>query len=210
MYLSLTAFISGCASQNINQTPTQTYKVGQRIQAAPGGVILSSQAGQLRTTRKWVGVINSPDGWETSTASDSSFIRKELLYSGISGKTIEIGYREYRGGLAAAAFYQSAKYDISVSNEISFQNFRLRIDSADNNGLTGVLLSDGITSAASSPKSQGRDAFNAERLALQSCNATPQASLTSKGAGFENYSITCANGDTLFVRCELGNCRELK
>lgn len=57
----------------------------------------------------------------------------------------------------------------------------------------------------------GRDAYNAERLARStSCNAEPRAALVAKGAGFETYSIPCTNGDALAVRCEFGNCRELK
>jgi hypothetical protein len=57
----------------------------------------------------------------------------------------------------------------------------------------------------------GRDAYNAERLARStSCSAEPRAALVAKGAGFETYSIPCTNGDALAVRCEFGNCRELK
>lgn len=57
----------------------------------------------------------------------------------------------------------------------------------------------------------GRDAYNAERLARStSCAAEPRAALVAKGPGFETYSIACANGDALAVRCEFGNCRELK
>ncbi|MBB3181815.1 S1C family serine protease [Variovorax sp. Sphag1AA] len=57
----------------------------------------------------------------------------------------------------------------------------------------------------------GRDAYNAERLARStSCAAEPRAALVAKGPGFETYSIACSNGDALAVRCEFGNCRELK
>lgn len=210
--------LSGCAPQVINQTPTQSYQVGQRIQAAPGGTILSSQAGQIRTVKRWVGILNSPDGWETTVAKDSSFLRKELIYSGTSGSTIEISYREFRGDLAAPAFYQSAKYDLAASKEISFQNFRFRVDSADNNGMSGVLLSDGMTTAsnpvaASGQKASpsGKDTLQAQALARnRSCAAQPLATLTASGPGFETYSVPCSNGDALAIRCEFGNCRVLQ
>lgn len=218
--LALSAAITlvGCAPQTLSRTPTQSYHVGQRIQAAPGGTILSSQTGQIRTVRRWVGILNSPDGWETTSAHDSSFVKKELIYSGVSGATIEIGYREFRGGLAAPAFYQSAKYDLNASKEISFQNFRFRVDSADNNGMTGVLLSDGVTtaSAATSPDTikappKGRDTIQAESLARsQSCAAQPIASLSASGPGFETFTVPCSGGDVWSIRCEFGNCRVLK
>ncbi|WP_210392536.1 hypothetical protein [Variovorax sp. PAMC 28711] len=208
--------LAGCAPQTLQSTPTQSYRVGQRINATPGGVILSSQTGTIRTVRRWVGILNSPDGWETTTGNDSSFLRKELLYSGISGSTIEIGYREFRGGMAAPAFYQSAKYDLSASKAISFQNFRFEVDSADNNGMTGTLISDGTTTASATATSspavpQGKDTLMAERLAKErSCSPQPKAILSGKGAGFEAYMVSCTNGDALSIRCEFGNCRVLQ
>lgn len=61
------------------------------------------------------------------------------------------------------------------------------------------------------PRATGVDTFNAERLArAQSCSAQPLATLVAKGPGFETYSVPCANGDALAVRCEFGNCRVLR
>jgi hypothetical protein len=57
----------------------------------------------------------------------------------------------------------------------------------------------------------GTEAFSAERLARsQSCSEQPVASLAAKGPGFETYSVACANGDALGIRCEFGNCRVLR
>lgn len=63
--------------------------------------------------------------------------------------------------------------------------------------------------AASLPS--GEDAFNAERLAKASaCHTQPRAVLGAKGTGFETYTVACANGDALMIRCERGNCRALQ
>lgn len=63
--------------------------------------------------------------------------------------------------------------------------------------------------AADAPKSN--DSFAAERLAKgQACSPDPHAVLTAKGPGFESFSVACANGDALALRCEFGNCRVLK
>lgn len=218
LILAAAVMLAGCAPQTLQTVPTQSYVVGQTIGAAPGGILMSSQSGSIRTVRRWVGILYSPDGWETTTANDSSYLRKELIYSGMSGSTIEIGYREFRGGLAAPAFYQSAKYDLSASKVISFQNFRFEVYSADNNGLKGRLLSDGTTTASATPaggaqaaSGAGRDTYNAEQVARgQACAPQPRAALTGSGAGFETYSVPCSNGDALAIRCEFGNCRVLR
>lgn len=211
--------LAGCAPQLLQSTPTQSYRVGQSINAAPGGVFLSSQHGTINSVRRWVGIANSPDGWKSSTEYSPDFVRKELLYSGVSGSTIEIGYREFRGGMAAPAFYQSAKYDLSASKDISFQNFKFRVNSADNNGMTGVLLSDGMTTATANPTAaerqiplmKGPSALVAEQAARgANCASSPNATLAGSGPGFENYTVPCANGDMLSIRCEFGSCRILR
>ena len=57
----------------------------------------------------------------------------------------------------------------------------------------------------------GKDAFQAEQLAKQlTCAPLPVASLAAKGPGYESYSVKCSNGEALMIRCEFGNCRELK
>lgn len=211
--------LSGCAPQVLQSTPTQSYQVGQTIRAAPGGVLLTSQHGSIQTVKRWVGILNSPDGWRTTTEHSRDYVKKELLYSGLSGTTIEIGYREFRGELAAPAFYQSAKYDLAGSRDISFQNFRFRVDSADNNGMVGVLLSDGTSTATgssapqtgSAPVLKGESVLQAESAAKSSgCHTQPSPVLAGKGPGFESYTVACTNGDTLMLRCEFGNCRVLR
>ena len=65
-------------------------------------------------------------------------------------------------------------------------------------------------SKAVAPKG-GQDSFSAERLArAESCQAQPTAVLVAKGPGFETYTVACAGGDALAVRCEFGNCRVLR
>jgi len=53
--------------------------------------------------------------------------------------------------------------------------------------------------------------WQAERLPeVSACNQTRSVALVGAGPGFENYAVPCANGDSLAVRCEFGNCRVLK
>lgn len=58
---------------------------------------------------------------------------------------------------------------------------------------------------------QGRDLFAAERVAkTQACTPEPSGKLSAKGPGFEVYTVACANGDVMSIRCEFGNCRSLR
>lgn len=57
----------------------------------------------------------------------------------------------------------------------------------------------------------GQDAFNAEKTARGlTCTASPSASLTAKGPGYETYNVACDGGDSLVIRCEMGSCRPLR
>ncbi|WP_157615519.1 hypothetical protein [Rhizobacter sp. Root404] len=57
----------------------------------------------------------------------------------------------------------------------------------------------------------GKDLFQAERLPeTRACASPPKLTLTAKGGGYETYSVPCANGDSLAIRCEFGNCRVLR
>ena len=135
------ASLAGCAAQVVSSTPRQTYTVGQALNAPVGGTLLRVERGNVNQVRRWVGIINSPDGWVTETAYSPDYVSSELIYSGVSGTTVELSYREFRGGLAAPAFFQSVKYDIAASDRVTFRNFQLRIYRADNNSISGVLLS---------------------------------------------------------------------
>lgn len=107
-----------------------------------GGVLLTAQTGYLQTVKHWVGILYSSDGWKTDTVASADYLRKELIYSGTSGSTIELGYREYRGGFAAPAFYQSVKYDLAQSKVVTFQNFQIEVQFASNSEFKGKLLRD--------------------------------------------------------------------
>jgi hypothetical protein len=140
--LFCSAFLLGCASTVVERHDAPSYHVGLNYTAAVGGVLLVSQHGSVEKVRHWVGILNSSDGWKTDDRYTADYVRKELVYSGRSGDNIEIGYREFRGGLAAPAFYQTVKYDLKASNRITFQNFQFDVLSATNESITARLARD--------------------------------------------------------------------
>ena len=138
----LATILVGCASSVLERQTFKGYTVGNALTSPIGVPFLVDQDGTVETVKTWVGVLYSPNGWKIEKRYSADFIRKELIYSGKSGNTIEISYREFRGGLAAPAFYQNLKYDLSESISITFQNFQIEVINADNQAITYKIVRD--------------------------------------------------------------------
>lgn len=135
------SFLSGCATTLESKT-FKSYTVGKTAVATVGEPFLIDQDGTLEKVKTWVGLLYSPDGWKIEDRYSVNFVRKELIYAGKSGSTIDISYREFRGELAAPAFFQSVKYDLAESPIVRFQKFQIQIDDANNQLITYRILSD--------------------------------------------------------------------
>lgn len=134
--------LQGCATTTLERKTYKSYLVGREATATIGEAFLVDQNGSVEKVKKWVGILNSSDGWRIEERYSQDFVRKELLYSGKSGNTIEVSYREFRGGYAAPAFFQNLKYDLSESRLIRFQKFSVEILQADNQMIKYKILSD--------------------------------------------------------------------
>jgi len=135
-------FLGGCATTTLESKAFKSYTVGKTATATIGDPFLIDQDGKVEKVKTWVGILNSPNGWKVEDRYSADFVRKELIYSGKSGSTIDISYREFRGGLAAPAFFQSVKYDLTESPIVRFQKFQIQIDSASNQSITYRILKD--------------------------------------------------------------------
>ncbi len=133
---------SGCATTTLERKTFTSYVVGRTATATIGEPFLIDQDGSVEKVKTWVGILYSPDGWKVEDRYSRDFVRKELIYAGKSGNTIEISYREFRGGFAAPAFFQNVKYDLAESKVVKFQKFRIEIHGADNQSITYKILSD--------------------------------------------------------------------
>lgn len=63
---------------------------------------------------------------------DKDSFKRELVYSGISQKTISILYREFIDDMARPAFSQELKYDLSQGETIGFKGARFQVIKANN------------------------------------------------------------------------------
>jgi hypothetical protein len=66
-----------------------------------------------------------------------------LFYTGISGNTLGITYREYPQGASGQGSSEDLRYDLSETRIISFRSLQIEILEADESSLTYRVLSDG-------------------------------------------------------------------
>lgn len=141
-WLPLLLILGACASQQYDLVENQNYSVGIEKTAAVGAVMIMKERIVWVEQKRWVGVLYSSDGWDRSRyATDESF-REELIYTGRTGVTVTITYREYKKEFARPAFYQNLTYDVSQSQEVVFRNYRLKLLAADNAGIKFIVISD--------------------------------------------------------------------
>ncbi|WP_417500571.1 hypothetical protein [Marinobacter sp.] len=80
-------------------------------------------------------------GIDQSTISDSEdSFRKELVYLGRSGDTIQLAYREFYNNMARPAFSNNIQYDLGDSDVIGFQGARFKVLSATNTFFTYEVM----------------------------------------------------------------------
>lgn len=73
--------------------------------------------------------------------SSPSSYRRELIYTGRSGPTLTLLYREFVNDMARPAFSQQLQYDVSADPVIGYQGARFHVLSADNTNIVYKLLS---------------------------------------------------------------------
>ena len=72
-------------------------------------------------------------------AADS--LQRTLIYNGKIGDIVSLGYREFSDRIARSAFSNEVKYDLSVSNVISYGGAKIEVLDADNNSIQYKILS---------------------------------------------------------------------
>lgn len=68
--------------------------------------------------------------------------KKELIYSGKNKDSIKLMYREYASDMTRPSVSQDLTYDLSESNVIGVKNFKIKVISATNEGVTFTVISD--------------------------------------------------------------------
>lgn len=126
-------FLCSCANVQIRPVHSKNYSLGIIKKANIGSsMLMNKKAWLVDEGKRWVGIINSPDGWKhVQYYTDESF-QEELIFTGRSGDTIYISYREYKKDFARPAFFQELRYDLKNSNRIVFKHYKIDVIEATN------------------------------------------------------------------------------
>jgi len=73
---------------------------------------------------------------------DVNYFKQELIYSGKTGNTIRLLYREYRSLHIRAAFSHELTYNLGESKKIGYKNFKIEILNSSNEGVSYKVVSD--------------------------------------------------------------------
>lgn len=76
----------------------------------------------------------------TEPAPSVDGFRRELIYTGRSGSTLTLLYREFINDMARPAFSQALQYDIGADSIVGYRGARFRVLAADNAGITYEVL----------------------------------------------------------------------
>lgn len=77
---------------------------------------------------------------ELPIVSENNF-QQSLIYSGRVGNKIKIGYREFGGGMARAAYSNEVEYDLGDGMEITYKGARIKILEANNRQIKYIVES---------------------------------------------------------------------
>jgi hypothetical protein len=120
----------------------RSYTLNIEHNTSVGSPLIETERLQYVEVKQWVGILNSSDGWQrTRVLTDDSF-RESLIYTGRSGNTLRVSYREYRKDLARPAFFQDLTYDLGQSDIIVFRRYRVRVLEATNQFIRFEVLGD--------------------------------------------------------------------
>jgi hypothetical protein len=134
--------LCACGTMHTRVENLKNYSINSVQQANIGSSMLSNKVATVVEGKRWVGLLYSKDGWEHfKEYSDDSFM-EELIYTGRSGNTIHISYREYKKDFARPAFFQELRYDIGQSTTIVFKQYKLKIIEATNEYIKFIVLVD--------------------------------------------------------------------
>ena len=140
---SLAALIVGCASTARETRSYRSYETGKQSKAGVGAPMLIRESGTIEKKRRWVGILRSPDGWETiGTKYADDFSRKEVVYQGRSGTLIKVIYRVFHAGSAVPVHQENLTFDLSESNLIVVKDFRLKVLKTGEDSILYVVIAD--------------------------------------------------------------------
>lgn len=110
------------------------------VEGKIGSTLISSQGSEARITKipDTIAFVKTD-----SVVPEEGGFAAELLYSGITGDTLRLSYREYANDFARPAYSQDLTYNLKESNIVTFRSLKIKIYRADNNEIEFSVEDDG-------------------------------------------------------------------
>lgn len=141
--LIVLSLVFGCMPASLIPYAEKSYDPGRPLYAPVGSTMIWWEIG----SKKRDGV--KVDG-----------MRKELVYGGTDHGTIFISYREYYiaqiGAMARPSYDQNLRYDVKPGTVITFQDARIRIDSATQERIEFTIVSEPLEARSVQPSDSTR------------------------------------------------------
>lgn len=152
-------FALGCSAKTeYRAIDSKSYEINQENRMNIGSPFIHRERGMDIKWIYWSDIFR----WHNETAwyHCQGFLKEELIYSGRSGDTIRVLYREYENNVAPQylgrgqvqtdqvyfmrpAFSQTLQYDLFESTTIVFREFAIEVIEADNRNILYRVLQDG-------------------------------------------------------------------
>lgn len=136
--------LSGCGAAVVKEASlNKSYTLGQKTSANRDELMAFKEQGVIEEKKRWVGILNSPDGYEVIGRKYSpDFLRQELIYKGKSGESINIEYRELHAGSLIPETQDTMTFDLALSDSIVVKNFHLQILQASEKSIIYIVTKD--------------------------------------------------------------------
>ena len=136
--------LSGCGATVVKEASlNKSYLLGQKASANRDELMAFKEQGVVEKKKRWVGILNSPDGYEVISRKYSpDFLRQELIYKGKSGESINIEYRELHAGSLMPETQDTMTFDLALSDAIVVKNFHLQILQANDKTISYIVSKD--------------------------------------------------------------------
>lgn len=118
------------------------YEIATMLRVTPGGTLqlLTRTLGDTYVEVRDVHGARATRQRGDLVGDAAGNFRRELIYTGKSGRSLGVMYREYKNDMARPAFYQQLQYDIDTDPVIGYQGARLKILSASNTEIRYEVL----------------------------------------------------------------------
>ena len=136
-------FISCSQGDSVIVKQTKSYTIGEDQKTNVGNSMVVRDSGKFIQKKKYIGTGGYGDeNWILTEERTGDSFKEELVYTGRSGDTIFVTYREYYSDLARPAFFQELRYDIGKSDIIVFKEYRIKILEATGEQIKFIILED--------------------------------------------------------------------